>query len=54
VLAITETKRISGAVASEVIVFTYDPLDRVQSRTRFDYDNPVGKSISYDYDRVGT
>ncbi|MBP8291524.1 MAG: hypothetical protein KAX65_02050, partial [Caldilineaceae bacterium] len=53
VLAITETKRISGAVVSEVIVFTYDPLDRVQSRTRRDYDNPAGKTLGYDYDLVG-
>jgi RHS repeat-associated protein len=53
VVTITETKRISGAVASEVAAFTYDPLDRVRSRSRRDHDNPAGKTLRYVYDRAG-
>ncbi len=52
-IAVTETKRIAGGVAVEVTSFTYDPLDRIQTRTRRDYDQPSGRTTQYDYNLVG-
>ena len=52
-LAITETKSVSGSTYVEVTTLAYDALERVRQRTRVDYDNPAGKTVSYTYDRRG-
>lgn len=52
-IAITETKTLSGAIISETTAFRYDPLDRLRTRTRLDYDALSGKSIAYAYDIQG-
>jgi YD repeat-containing protein len=53
VLSITEVKQLGGTNLTEHTDQTYDPLDRLQTKTRFDHDDPVGKRIEYDYDVQG-
>jgi RHS repeat-associated protein len=51
--SVTETKRVGGADVTEVTLSSYDPLDRLQTRTHRDHDDPVGKRVEYDYDVQG-
>jgi RHS repeat-associated protein len=53
VATINEVKRVGGVDVWEVTIQTYDPLDRLQTRIHSDYDDPVGKTIAYDYDIQG-
>jgi RHS repeat-associated protein len=52
-LVVTEVKVRAGATITETTAFTYDALDRVQSRTRRDHDDASGLTVAYDYDAVG-
>ncbi|MBX2997110.1 MAG: Ig-like domain-containing protein [Caldilineaceae bacterium] len=52
ILTTAEQKTLNGAAISESSIYTYDPLDRVQTRTRVDHDGR-SKTVQYDYDRLG-
>jgi RHS repeat-associated protein len=49
----SERKRVAGADVVELSVMSFDALDRLESSTRFDRGDAVGKRIAYTYDVQG-
>ncbi|MGE4180034.1 MAG: Ig-like domain-containing protein [Limisphaerales bacterium] len=52
-IEVTEEKQGPSGVLIERTRLDYDGLDRLVARRRFDHDDPVGRSLSFDYDIVG-
>jgi YD repeat-containing protein len=52
IVTITEVKLLAGVDVTEVTTQTFDPLERLQTRTHQDHDG-TAKEIQYDYDFQG-